>query len=102
MKCFCIYGIALALLWLPREISLNSRLQNFVNASVNISHCTNKNFDDSLNALHPMELLAEKDNKVSYTFGQILKHKYVAYFIHVMIKAADDNEKRNHWEVVHC
>ena len=49
-----------------------------------------------------MELLAEKDNKVSYTFGQILKHKYVAYFIHVMIKAADDNEKRNHWEVVHC
>ena len=31
----------------------------------------------------------------------MLKHKDAADFIHSMIKEADDNEKRNHWEVVH-
>ena len=31
----------------------------------------------------------------------MLKQKYAADFIHTMIKEADDNEKRNHGEVVH-
>ena len=48
-----------------------------------------------------MELLAEKENNEYYTSGQILKQKYAADFIHAMIKEADNNEKRNHWEVVH-
>ena len=29
MKCLCVYGIPLASLWLPREISLHSRAQIF-------------------------------------------------------------------------
>ena len=32
----------------------------------------------------------------------MLKHKNAADLIHVVIKEADDHEKRNHWEVVHC
>ena len=44
-----------------------------------------------------MELLANKENNESYTFGYMLKQKYAADFIHAMIKKADDNEKRNHW-----
>ena len=32
----------------------------------------------------------------------MLKHKDAADFIHTVIKEADDNEKRNNWEVVHC
>ena len=31
----------------------------------------------------------------------MLKHKDAADFIHTMIKEADDNCNRNHWEVVH-
>ena len=48
-----------------------------------------------------MELLAGKENNESYTFGQIIKQKDAADFIHAMIKEAGDNEKRNNWEVVH-
>ena len=65
MMCFCVYGIALALLWSPRESCLHSQAQIFVNTSVNIFHSTNKNFDNTLNALHPMALLAEKENNES-------------------------------------
>ena len=32
----------------------------------------------------------------------MLKHKDAYDFINVMIKEADDNGKRNNWEVVHC
>ena len=60
MKCFCVYAINLALLWSPRESSLHSRAQIFVNSSVNKFHSVNKNFDNTLNSLRPMELLAEK------------------------------------------
>ena len=58
----------------------------FFNASVNTFKSANKNFDNTLNALHPIALLAEKENNESYTFGQMLKHKYAADFIHAMIK----------------
>ena len=60
MKCFCVYGIAIALLWLPREMFLHSRAKTFVNALVNKFQSVNNNFDNTLNSLRPMELLAEK------------------------------------------
>ena len=63
MKFFCVYGIALASLWPPRESSLHYRAQNFVNTSVNEFQYEIKNFDKKLNALNPMELLLEKENK---------------------------------------
>ena len=43
-----------------------------------------------------MEFLAEKENNESYTFGWMLKQKYLADFVHAMIKEASDHEKRNH------
>ena len=95
-------NMALASLWLPRESSLQSRTKIFINASVNKCHSVKKNFDYTLNDRHPTELLAEKENNESYTFGQMFKHKDAADIIHAMIKEADDNEKRNHWEVLHC
>ena len=55
MKCFCVFGIALASLWTPGESSLHCRAQNLVFASVNMFHSANQNFDNTLNALHPMK-----------------------------------------------
>ena len=60
MKCFCVYGIALSSLWQPRESSMQSQAQIVANASVNTFHSADKNFDNTLNALYPMELLVEK------------------------------------------
>ena len=60
----------------------------------------NQNFDSTLNALHSMALLAEKENNELYTFGQMLKQPDAAYFIHAMIKEADDHESQYHWDVV--
>ena len=57
MKYFCIYGIDLDSLWLPRESYFYSRAQHFVNASVNSFQSVNNNFDNTLNSLHPMTLL---------------------------------------------
>ena len=55
-------------------------------SSVNTFHSANQNFDSTLYALHPMVLLAEKENNESYTFGQMLKQPDAADFIHAMIK----------------
>ena len=100
MKCFCVFGVTMASLWTPGESSLYCRTQKLVFASVNTVHLDNQNFDIILNALHPMALLAEKENNESYTFGQMLKQTGAADFIHVMIKEADDHESRYHWDVV--
>ena len=100
MKCFCVYAIAVALLWLPRESSLHSWARFFFNASVNTFKSANKNFDNTLNALHPIALLAEKENNESYTFGKMLKKKNEVDIIHTIIKKTDDHEKCNHWEFV--
>ena len=86
MKCFYVYGIALALSWLPRKNFLHSRAQNVVNASGNTFQSANKKFDNTLNALHPMALLVEKENNKSYTFVQMIKQKDAADCIHAMIK----------------
>ena len=79
------------------ERSLHSLAQFFFNASVNTFHSANNKFDNTLNALHQMALLAEKDNTKSYIFGQMLKQKCAADFIHTIIKEVNDNEKHNHW-----
>ena len=100
MKCFCVFGVAMTSLWTLGESSLYCQTQKLVFASVNTFHWANQNFDSTLNALHPMALLSERENNESYTFGQMLKQTDAADFIHVMIKEADDHESRDHWDVV--
>ena len=96
MKCFCVFGASMASLWTPGESSLYCRTQKLVFASVNTFHSANNFFDRTLNALHPMALLADKENNESYTFGQMLKKPDAADFIHAMIKEADDHESHDH------
>ena len=60
MKCFCVFGVAITSMWTPGESSLHCQTQKLVFASVNRFHLANQNFDSTLNALHPMVLLAEK------------------------------------------
>ena len=100
MKCFCVFGVAMTSLWTPGESSLYCQTQKLVFVSVNTFHSANQFFDSTLNALHPMALLAGKENNDSYTFEQILKQPDTADFIHAMIKEADDHESRDHWDVV--
>ena len=100
MKCFCVFGVAMTSLCTPGESSLYCQTQKLVFASVNKFHSANQNFDSTLNAIHPMALLAEKENNESYTFGQMLKQPDDADFIQEMIKEADDHESRDHWDVV--
>ena len=102
MKCFCVFGLAMTSLLTPGESSLYCQTQKLVFASVNKFYSANQNFDSTLNALHPMSLLAEKENNESYTLGQMLKQPDAADFIHAMIKKADDHESRDHWDVVPC
>ena len=84
MKFFCVFGVAMTSLWTPGESSLYCQNQKLVFASVNILHSDNQNFDGTLNALHPMALLAEKENNELYTFWQMLKKPHAADFIHAM------------------
>ena len=60
MKCFCVFDVAMTSLWTTGEISSYCQTQKLVFASVNKFHSDNKVFDSTLNALHPMALLAEK------------------------------------------
>ena len=60
MKRFCAFGVAMTSLWNPGESYLYCQTQKIVFASVNTFHSANKFFDSTLNALHPMALLAEK------------------------------------------
>ena len=92
MKCFCAFGVEMTSLWNPGESSLYCKTQKLVFASVNAFHSANQHFDSTLNALHPMVFLAEKENNELYTFGQMLKHPDAADFIHAMIKEADYHE----------
>ena len=85
MKCFCVFGVAMEYMWTPGESSLYCQTQKLVFGSVNTFHSANQNFDSTLNALHPMALLAKKENIERYTFGQMLKQPDAAYFVHAMI-----------------
>ena len=96
MRCLCVYGVFLALLWLTRESTLHSRAQDFVKALVSTFHSESKNFENTINTLHPMALLSEKENNESCTVGHIIKQKYAADFINAMIKDDNDNKKCNH------
>ena len=100
MKCFCVFGVAMESLWTPGESSLYCQTQKLVFASVNTFYSTNQHFDSTMNALHLMALLIEKENNESYTFGNMLKQPDVADFIHAMIKEAYNHESRDHWDVV--
>ena len=96
MKCFCVFSVAMTSLWTPRESLLYCQIPKLVFASVNTFHSANQSFDSTLNALHPMALLAEKESNESYTFCQMLKQPDAADFIHAMIKEADDHESCDH------
>ena len=74
MKCFCVFGVAMTSLWTPGGNYLYCQTQKLVFASVNTFHSANQIFDSTLNALHLMALLTEKENNELYTFGQMLKH----------------------------
>ena len=100
MRCVCVLGATAALLWSPEMGSLHSPAQTLVFATVNLFHSSNQNFDNTLNALHPMAFLAEKENNKTYTFNQLLKQPNAAEFVKAMTKGADNHESREHWNVV--
>ena len=100
MKCFCVFGVAMTSLWTQGGSSLYCQTQKLVFASVNTFHWDNQNFDSTLNSLHPMALLTEKENNESYTFGQMIKQPDAADFIHAMIQEADNHESLYHWDLV--
>ena len=93
---FCVFGVAMTSLWTPGENSLYCQTQKLIFASVNKFNSANQNFDSTLNALHPMALLVEKENNESYTFGQMLKQPDAADFINAMIKEAEYHESCDH------
>ena len=99
-KCFCVLSVAAVLSWSPDASSLHSRGQNLVFATVNSFHSANQNFDNTLNNLHPMALLAEKQDNESYTFREMLKQSDAAEFIKAMMKESSDHESRGHWTVI--
>ena len=72
-KSFCFLTVATTLHWAPSFNSLHSSGQNLVYATVNSFHSANQNFDNTLNMLHPMALMAEKEDNESYTFREMLK-----------------------------
>ena len=81
--------------------SLHSRGQNLIFATVNYFHTANQIFDCTLSTLHPMALMAEKEDNESYTFKQMLLQDDKVDFIKAMMKEAGDHESKGHWEVVH-
>ena len=102
MHCFYVLSVTAASLWSPEASSLHSPAQALVFATANPFHSANQNFDNTLNAWHPMAFLAEKENNETYTFSQMLKQPDATEFVKAMIKAADDHESREHWSVVPC
>jgi len=71
-------------------------------AMVNTYHVVNKCFDGTLNSLHSMAFIAEKENNESYTFQEMLKQPDAVDFIEAMQKEVNDHKTRDHWEVVPC
>ena len=59
---------ATTILWAPSVNTTYSGSQNIIFATVNDFHAANQIFDNTLNALHPMALVTEKDDNESYTF----------------------------------
>ena len=65
--------VATTLLWTPSVDIIHPRGQNMIFATVNAFHTANQFFDCTLNALHPMALMAEKEDNESYTFKKMLQ-----------------------------
>ena len=76
--------------------SLHSRGQNLVFATVNSFHTANQIFDCTLNTLHSMALMAEKEDNESYTFKQMLLQDDKVDFIKTMMKETGDHESNDH------
>ena len=47
-----------------------------------------------------MALVAGKENNEIYTFREMLKQEDSADFVKAMLKEANDNENREHWEIM--
>ena len=100
MRCFCTLGAAATTIWSADVSHLASSSQNLVFTTVNSYHMANQLFDNTLNSLHSMALLAEKEDNESYTFKEMLKQPDASEFIKAMMKESSDHETRGHWEVV--
>ena len=96
MRCFCTLGAAASTLWSAEVSHLASKSQNLVFTTVNTYYIANQSFDNTLNSLHPMALLAEKESNESYKFRQILKQSDAPEFIKAIIKESNDHEEREH------
>ena len=99
-RCFYVLTVAAVLSWLPGAGSLHLRGQNLIFAIVDSFHSANQNFDNTLNNLHPMALLAEKQDNKSCKFWEIPKQSDAAEFIRAMMKETGDHESRGHWTVI--
>ena len=98
----CAFGMATSSVsqWTSTIDTTHTIAQNFAFASVQRFHSANKCFDNTLNALHPMVLMAGKENNETFTFQQMLKEKDCPDFVQAMKKEVDDHEIRGHWQVV--
>ena len=67
---------------------------------MNAFHTANQIFDCTLNVLHPMALMTEKEDNESYTFKQMFQQEDKSDFIKAMMKEASDHESKDHREVV--
>lgn len=60
---------------------------------------TCRNFDGTLNQLHPMALASKNADNDTFTFRNMLKQKDRAEFIKAMLVEIQAHESRNHWTV---
>lgn len=91
-KCFCVLSVAATLQWTPTLNGLYSSTKHLVFATVNSYHSANQLFDNTLNSLHPMVLVAEKQDNEAYTSKEMLRQPDAAEFIKAMMREANDHE----------
>ena len=68
--------------------------------TVNSYHSAHQLFDDTLNSLYAVELVAQKKDNQSYIVRQMLEQPDAAEFIKVTLMETDDHESRRHREVI--
>ena len=101
LSVICSLGMVLSSNWAPTSTPLHDRAQNLVFATIAKWHTANQCFNLTLNHLHPMALLAGKENNETYTFKEMLKQEDAPQFIDAMRKEVQVHEERDHWEIIH-
>ena len=74
--------------------------REYVFATVNTFHASNRCVDGTIHSPHPMMFLDDKKNNETYTFREMLKQEDSVDFIQAMIKEACDHETQGHWKVI--